>query len=267
VAALHLGAEHHSSRLQNNSVAAATIHADCERSSRNPGRRLLHVLSAMTDGRPGQVERDRDSTASPAPARHRSIEEPGEVTVLYIEFPDVVLRWEADEVRTSADVRRAHAWFASVIALHGGTAIPAHLDARSALFVSSRQALSAAMALARDAKHCTPLPASIGLATGSGYASGTTDIRTFNHARALADIAGSCGIVLDAITARAVAGALPTGVMVHELGLVRHPELGTIECPARLLLFDVDHARQTQSSSAARAISTFWRQLKFDRKR
>src|SRR5215211_4677381 len=51
----------------------------------------------------------------------------GDATVLYVDFPDVVQRWEVDEERTKELVKQAHGLFASVAAAHGGTANSAHL--------------------------------------------------------------------------------------------------------------------------------------------
>ena len=140
-----------------------------------------------------------------------------EATVLYVAFPDAVRRWDADEAGTAALVARTWDSVAAAVAAHGGTPVPAHLDARSAVFPSAAAAFSAAVAVAHAAAEPGALPAAIGLASAHIAAGPFSAWELHGRARAVAEVAGEKGFVLADSTAERLPSAQAVGVGLRAL--------------------------------------------------
>lgn len=158
-----------------------------------------------------------------------------DATVLFVAFPDLAERWEADEAETSELVRRAHAAVAAAVAAHGGTEVPALVDARSAVFPKAAAAArTAAAAVAREAGRPGAVPAAIGLASGPVPAGPFAAWSLYNHARAMAELAGPGSVLLAKSTAERVAGDLPPGVRLVDPRVQWLPDLQVFDRVARL---------------------------------
>ena len=212
-----------------------------------PLRPRLPLRGATTAGAAAssRVPETPPGNASPANADVRSLSSSPtaptasttDITVLYVDFPDVVQRWDVEELLTAGLVADTHAHINAVISIHGGRMFPALLDARYARFGSASSAVAAAIAIARGDGGPGPLAVSLGLASGPAPADEYGHLRIVNQARAIAELAGPCGVVLAQSTVELIAGAVPDEARLSPMGVRRLPELNSLDQPSRLFLF------------------------------
>ena len=169
----------------------------CHDQARSPYRpRLPHFDAAarVLERRNGGPETTRgdalplgSGTWRAAPgAPSEGVAIPTDVTVLYVDFPDAVQRWDIEEGLTAGLVASKHAHVDEVISAHGGRLFPALLDARYALFDSVAATIAAAMAIAQGGDGSSFLAVSMGIASGPAPAGGYRHLRIVHQARAIA---------------------------------------------------------------------------------
>src|SRR5829696_4427358 len=185
----------------------------------------------------------RRETKSLATARATSSGQLVDATVLYVAFPDAVRRWDAYELGTSALMEQARDDFAAAVAAHGGAAVPAHLDARSAVFLSAAAAVAAAIAVARAAAEPGAMPVAIGLASAPVAAGPFAAWELHARASAVAELAGKSGLLLTSATAERLPAAVVAGAELCELGVRKLPGLKMADRLTRVVLPGAEHPR------------------------
>ncbi len=195
------------------------------------------IVLAAPDPLSGEASPTGANSGQGSPAAPPPVVSTGEVTVLYVDFPDVVQRWDIEEHLTAGLVADKHAHIDAVISADGGRLFPALLDARYALFDSADTAIAATLAIAQGADGPGPLAVSMGLASGPASTDEYGHLRVVNQARALAELAGPCGIVLAQSTVDRLAGDVPAEARLSPMGVRRLPELNSLDHPSRLFVF------------------------------